>query len=86
MLDFGFVCTYRSIPVAFLNTSGNFPCGLKRRLMSASQPEKGIIIFFTSTFNPSSRICAFNCTDDDAFHRTAVTDSRISSYGVRRKS
>jgi hypothetical protein len=71
--------TYRSIPVAFLKTGGNFPCGFKRRLISASQPEKGIMIFLTSTFNPSSSICPFNCGDDDAFQRTAVTDSRTSS-------
>jgi hypothetical protein len=70
---------YRSIPVAFLNTGGNFPCGFKRRLISGSQPEKGIIIFLTSTFNPSSRICPFNCGDEEAFQRTAVTDSRTSS-------
>jgi hypothetical protein len=76
---------YRSIPVVFLNTGGNFPCGFKRLFISASQPENGIIIFLTSTFNPSSRICPFICGDDDAFQRTAVTDSRTSSYGVRRK-
>jgi len=69
----------------FLNTGGNFPCGFNRLFISASQPENGIIIFLTSTFNPSSSICPFKCGDDDAFQRTAVTDSRTSSYGVRRK-
>lgn len=71
--------TYRRIPVAFLNTGGNFPCGFKRRLISGSQPEYGMIIFFTSTCKPSSSISPFKCGDDDAFQRTAVTDSRTSS-------